>query len=122
MAGPQRPPTNPDALARLWNNMVLAWRLMFDRRVRGSAKLIPVVMLAYILSPIDLIPDILLPFGVVDDLGAFLLGLQLFIHSAPPDVVDEYRQRVARKRRGHFRPDEPKVIDAEYEVRDDEDA
>jgi len=121
----QQPP-DPDLLTRLWNDLVVAWRLAFDRRVSGTVKLIPLAMVAYILSPIDLIPDIFLPFGVVDDLSALLIGLQLFIHSAPPEVVAEYRRRFSRRgQRGKINPgepaDEPRIIEGEYEVRDKRD-
>ncbi|MBN1202906.1 MAG: DUF1232 domain-containing protein [Anaerolineae bacterium] len=123
MSANKRPAKDPDLLGRFWNDLVLSWRLVFDRRVAGTVKLIPLAMLAYILSPIDLIPDLFVPFGVVDDLGALLLGLQLFIHSAPPGVVDEYRGRVRRAPRGDrvkAAPDEPKVIEGKYEVWDDD--
>jgi uncharacterized membrane protein YkvA (DUF1232 family) len=78
----------------------------------------------YILSPIDLIPDLFLPFGIVDDLTAFILGLQLFIMNAPPDVVEEYRTGKKRHAiRDEAPPDtqgkSPQIIEGEYEVRDD---
>ncbi len=115
----QRKQADPDLLARLWQNLVLSWRLMFDRRVSGTAKLIPMAMLAYILSPIDLLPDVLLPFGVVDDIGVLLLGLQWFIRSAPPGVVDEYRG--GRRAPAQVQdPDAPQIIDGEYHVYGDD--
>lgn len=125
---PQRPP-DPDLLTRLFRDLALAARLVFDRRVSGKAKLIPLAMLAYLLSPIDLIPDIFLPLGVVDDITALLVGLQLFIHSAPPDVVREYREgrrrTQAERLRLHETPDprragQGRIIDGEYTVRDDD--
>lgn len=115
----QRKQADPDLLARLWQNLVLSWRLMFDRRVSGTAKLIPVAMLAYILSPIDLLPDVLLPFGVADDIGVLLLGLQWFIRSAPPGVVDEYRAGRRAPTQAHD-PDAPQIIDGEYHAYDDD--
>ncbi len=120
MAGQkQKQPPEADLLRRLWDDLAVAGRLIFDRRVSGSAKLIPVAMIAYVLSPIDLIPDFLLPFGVVDDLTAVLIGLQLFLHSAPPGVVEEYRRRFKHKHRDDsFVPDDSRVIDGEYEVRE----
>lgn len=105
---------SPDLLSRLFNDAVLAWRLILDRRVSAAVKLIPVAMIAYILSPIDLIPDFLLPFGVVDDLSALLLGLQLFLRSVPQDVVEEYR-RSKRKKNGPF------IIEGDYEVTERQD-
>lgn len=112
---------NPDLLARLWADMVLAGRLLFDRRVSGTARLIPLLTALYILSPIDLLPDVLLPFGVVDDLSAFLVGLQWFIHAAPREVVDEYRGVRPRRQAGGYRPPEQaRIIEGEYEVHSEE--
>jgi uncharacterized membrane protein YkvA (DUF1232 family) len=118
---------DPDLLARFWQNLVLAVRLLFDGRVAATAKLIPALVLAYILSPIDLIPEVFLPFGVVDDLGVLVLGLQMFILSSPREVVEEYRNK--RKAGDLHEPDddqgqpedEPKVIEGSYSVREDED-
>lgn len=110
-------PRDPDLLSRLWNSLTLSWRLMFDRRVGVGAKMIPLAVLAYIFSPIDFVPELLLgPFGAVDDVGALLLGLQLFIRSAPPAVVEEYRNRLAGKMK---RSEDTNVIEGEYRVRDD---
>lgn len=117
----QKREANPDLLARLWSDTVLGWRLLFDRRVSGSAKLIPLLIIFYILSPIDLVPDVLLPFGVVDDLSAFLLGLQMFIRSAPRDVVDEHRGLRSRPQPGGYTPPQnAQIIEGEYEIRDED--
>lgn len=125
MAKPKQSNPNPDLLTQLWHNMVLTWRLVFDRRVSGSLKLIPMAMIAYILSPIDLLPDIFVPFGVVDDIGALVLGLQLFIRNAPPDVVAEYREGKKKRAAPGTPPyvrggDEPHVIEGQYSVHDDD--
>jgi uncharacterized membrane protein YkvA (DUF1232 family) len=121
MTKQKRQKADPDLLARFLSDVVLSLRLMLDRRVGVMTKLIPVVMIGYILSPLDLIPDLLLPFGVMDDIGALLLGLQFFIRSAPPGVVDEYRRGRSESvpRQGTFEPNEPKVIEGFYEVKDD---
>jgi uncharacterized membrane protein YkvA (DUF1232 family) len=112
---------NPDLLTRFVNDVVLSARLMFDRRVSSTAKLIPVIMLIYLISPLDLIPELAFgPFGLIDDITVMLVGFQLFIHSVPPDVVREYREG---KPPSHERPlrsgDEPQIIDGEYIVHDD---
>lgn len=120
MAKQKRSEYSPDLLSRLWNNLMLSGRLLLDRRVGSGTKLIPLLMALYILSPIDLLPDVLLPFGVVDDLGALVFGLQMFIHNAPPEVVEEYRGRITgagkRKRKA---PEDQNVIEGQYEVKDD---
>ncbi len=102
--------TDPAFLGRLWNNVSLSARLMLDRRVRMSTKLIPLAMIAYILSPIDLIPEFLLPFGLADDLSVFLLGLQWFIRSVPPDIVAQYQAKRSQPKQ---------IIEGDYQVKEE---
>ncbi|MBN2306192.1 MAG: DUF1232 domain-containing protein [Anaerolineae bacterium] len=107
---------DPDLLIKLWQQLSLTWRLIIDGRVSATLKFIPALMVAYILSPVDLIPDVFLPFGVLDDIGALLLGLQLFIRSAPPDIVAEHRARM----RGRS-SQEADVIEGQYTVQGERD-
>lgn len=118
----QRKPPNPDLLTRILKDVALCTRLMFDRRVSSTAKLIPLAMLGYLISPLDLIPELAFgPLGIIDDVTAVLVGLQLFIHSAPPDVVREYREG---KPPPHERPlhpgKEPTIIEGDYIVHHDD--
>lgn len=53
----------------------LLFRLMTDRRVRLLDKALVLGVVAYIVMPVDLLPDILGVLGWTDDL--FLLGLAL---------------------------------------------
>ena len=48
-----------------------------DRKLTPGAKVVLGLGIAYIISPIDLIPDVGLPLGIVDDtvLAAVLLGI-----------------------------------------------
>jgi len=69
----------------------LAWRLLRDARVPGWAKMIPVAGALYLLSPIDILPEALLPLlGEVDDVVILLLAVKLFIDLSPPGVVREH--------------------------------
>ena len=87
-------PDHPGALRALLERTVLTWRLFWDRRVGVGPKLIPCAAVVYWISPIDLLPAILLrplaPLGVLDDVGVILLALNLFIQVSPPDVVKEH--------------------------------
>ena len=67
----------------------LAWKLLWDKRVSGFTKLVPLATLVYLFLPIDLLPDPVLGLGQVDDLVMILLGLRMFISLCPPDVVAE---------------------------------
>ena len=68
----------------------LAWRLFRDQRVPVWTKLIPPLVLTYIIFPVDLIPDLTVGLGQLDDIAVLLLGLKLFIELSPPDVVREH--------------------------------
>lgn len=77
-----------DALLVLPDLAVLVLRLLRDARVRPGDKAIAVLGLAYVLSPIDLLPEFLFgPLGLLDD--AFLLALTVsrLVNRVHPDVV-----------------------------------
>ena len=69
----------------------LILRLIGDRRVNPWLKVIPVAGLAYLISPFDLIPDIMLPvIGELDDAAILWLTNYLFIELCPPEIVNEH--------------------------------
>jgi uncharacterized membrane protein YkvA (DUF1232 family) len=51
-------------------------KLIYSICLRGKSIVIFVVALAYIISPIDLIPDYIIGLGQIDD--AVILGLSLY--------------------------------------------
>jgi hypothetical protein len=55
--------------------------------VPGWTKLIPVGAVLYILLPVDIVPDVFLGLGQLDDLGVLLLGLRAFIAVCPRAAV-----------------------------------
>jgi uncharacterized membrane protein YkvA (DUF1232 family) len=57
------------------------------------AKLFVAGIVAYALSPIDLIPDFVPILGYLDDLILIPLGLALAIRMVPPPVLAECRER-----------------------------
>ena len=59
------------------------------------AKLLALIVVAYALSPIDLIPDFIPVLGYLDDLVLIPLGLMLVIRLIPADVLAECRQKSA---------------------------
>jgi uncharacterized membrane protein YkvA (DUF1232 family) len=85
---------SPGFWMNLANSFRVAWRLMWDRRVPAGAKLVPILTVLYILSPIDLVPDVVLGLGQLDDLAILLLGTQLFIAVSPKDIVERIRAEI----------------------------
>src|SRR5512142_1040597 len=95
----------------------LILRLIGDRRVSPWLKIIPVAGLVYLISPLDLIPDIALPIiGELDDAAVLWLTNVVFIELCPPEVVDEHVKALTANVR---RSTDDDVIDAEsVEVKD----
>jgi uncharacterized membrane protein YkvA (DUF1232 family) len=75
----------PGFIKGLINEVRLAWRLFRDPRVPLGLKLIPPTALIYTLSPIDLLPDIVLGLGQLDDLAVLVLGVRMFVEMCPPE-------------------------------------
>jgi uncharacterized membrane protein YkvA (DUF1232 family) len=74
------------------SQFALAWKLIWDPRVPLSTKLVPLVVVAYVLLPFDIVPDAFLGLGQVDDLVLVLVGLRTFVSLCPPEVVSAYRK------------------------------
>src|SRR5215212_4855627 len=74
-----------------------------DPRVPWYARLFVAVVVAYALSPIDLIPDFIPVLGYLDDLILVPLGLALALRMVPPHVLGECRAR-AREELADARP------------------
>ncbi len=73
----------------------LIFRLLGDRRVSPWLKIIPVAGMAYLFSPLDIIPDIALPIiGELDDAAILWLTNYLFIELCPPEVVQEHVKKL----------------------------
>lgn len=79
----------------VWDNLVLSWRLYRDPRVSNWLKRLPIVMaIIYLVVPFDLIPDVFIGVGQLDDLGVIglmALSLTWLPRFAPREVVEEYR-------------------------------
>jgi uncharacterized membrane protein YkvA (DUF1232 family) len=99
----------------------LAWQLLWDGRVPFSTKLVPVLALLYLISPIDLVPDALLGVGQVDDLVVLLIGLRMFVSLCPPEIVSEYMKFANPNSRHAERAEDqdPEIIELEARVSSD---
>ena len=85
------------ARARLIKGDVIALSLAVRHpRVPWYAKVVAACVVAYALSPIDLIPDFIPVLGYLDDLVLVPLGVALVIRLIPADVLAECRARAHR--------------------------
>jgi uncharacterized membrane protein YkvA (DUF1232 family) len=67
-----------------------------DRRTPWYAKLLAAAIVAYALSPIDLIPDFVPVLGYLDELIVLPLGILLAVQLVPKDLMEEYRATATR--------------------------
>jgi uncharacterized membrane protein YkvA (DUF1232 family) len=73
----------------LGSQVKLILRLLRDGRVNPLLKLIPVVSVIYLISPLDaFIP-------VIDDAVVLCLGMYAFVELSPVEIVTEHRAAIA---------------------------
>jgi uncharacterized membrane protein YkvA (DUF1232 family) len=67
-----------------------------DPRVPWYARLLVGGVVAYALSPLDLIPDVIPVLGYLDDMVLIPLGIALALRLIPPPVLAECRREAQR--------------------------
>ena len=77
-------------IRQLPNYLRLLFGLLTDRRVGNVDKLLVVGAIAYILAPIDLIPDFIPFLGEVDDIYLLVIALQRLISNAGSRVLVDH--------------------------------
>lgn len=70
-----------------------------DPRVPWYAKALALLVAAYALSPIDLVPDFIPVLGYLDDLILVPLGILLVVRLIPADIMAEHRAAAQSQRR-----------------------
>lgn len=89
--------SNAKQWARLIKRDVHAvWLAARDPRTPWLAKVLALVVAAYAVSPIDLIPDFIPVLGYLDDLIIVPLGIMLVVRLIPPEVMNEHRETAAQ--------------------------
>jgi uncharacterized membrane protein YkvA (DUF1232 family) len=73
-----------------------------DPRTPRIAKIVAAAVVAYALSPIDLIPDFIPVIGYLDDLVLVPLGVVLAVRLIPAALLAEFRQMASQRERGRL--------------------
>ena len=79
--------------------LMIAYR---DPRTPWTAKAWVLLVVAYALSPIDLIPDFIPVLGYLDDLILLPLGIALAVRLVPPKVMDDARKTATQATRSRI--------------------
>lgn len=75
------------------------WLAARDPRTPLLAKVLALIVAAYAVSPIDLIPDFIPIIGYLDDLIIVPLGIMLVVRLIPAEVMREHRETAAQASR-----------------------
>lgn len=84
-----------DWLFRLRRDAAVLYLALRDPRVPWYVKLLAGAVVAYALSPIDLVPDFIPVLGWLDDVVLVGLGLWLALRLMPQGLLAEYRDKAA---------------------------
>ncbi len=68
-----------------------------DPRVPWYAKILILLLLGYLVSPIDLIPDFIPVIGYLDDLLIFSLTIYILIRLIPKEVFQECKDKASNE-------------------------
>ncbi len=70
-------------VARLATYLLALWKLFKHPQTPRPAKLVAIAVLAYVVSPIDLIPDVIPILGQLDDLTIIASGVVMVTRLTP---------------------------------------
>ena len=101
-------------IASLVSQVRLAVRLLREPRVSTFAKAVPFLAALYLVSPLDIIPDVLPILGQIDDLVIAFIALQAFVRLCPQPAVAFHRTAIAEGRRYAPMSSTDCFIDAEW--------
>ncbi|MDY0152263.1 MAG: YkvA family protein [Candidatus Cloacimonas sp.] len=68
---------------------ILVCRLAVDKRVPGKQKLMAAGIVAYVIMPLDIIPDFVPVIGHVDDLVLVVMGLNMVLNEIDPKILSD---------------------------------
>lgn len=65
----------------------LLWRLFKDKRVEVKTKILVGALIAYIASPVDVLPDFIPLIGRIDDVAIVFFAMNKIINEIPEEVI-----------------------------------
>src|SRR5262245_54186690 len=106
--------SRPKTVRSLMQQLRLATRLLREPRVPAVVKIIPGLGAAYLLSPIDFVPDFIPGLGQLDDLAVLVFALEFFIRMCPTPAQIFHREAIAEGRPFSPMPIHDNIIEAHW--------
>ncbi len=82
-----------EAANKLKREIVPIYFALYDKRTPLLAKILALITVGYLLSPIDLIPDFIPVLGILDDLLLVPFLITITLKLIPREVIEEVRKR-----------------------------
>jgi len=76
---------------KLKSHVHALYRGMHDPRVPWYVKALTLLVIAYVVSPIDIIPDFIPVIGLLDEVILVPLALSLIVRLMPQEVMQDYQ-------------------------------
>jgi uncharacterized membrane protein YkvA (DUF1232 family) len=80
----------PEKLEKMKNEVKILAMTMKDPRCSKKARIAGPLLVAYVLNPVDLVPDFIPGLGFADDLIILMITLPLIKGMIPDDLWEEY--------------------------------
>ena len=104
----------PSLLRALWRDIRLSGRLLREPRVPWWAKVTLPIAALYFASPLDILPDVIIGLGELDDLLVLYGSLKTFLFLCPRDVVAFHTRALEHRQPFSPMPPDDIVVDATF--------
>jgi uncharacterized membrane protein YkvA (DUF1232 family) len=84
----------PLLIWRFRKDLLMVWEMLKSPAAPKRAKFVALAAIAYVISPIDLVPDIAPILGWIDDAAVLVGLLSLSLKMLPADLHAEFRRKV----------------------------
>ena len=93
-----------ETIKKIYTGVITFWLALREKRLPISSKVIAFVMIAYALSPVDLIPDFIPVIGLLDEVLLIPVFLGLLFTITPKQITREYSRLATAYIEGQPKP------------------
>ena len=76
--------------------ILLLYQMIVSNTVSIADKAIIIAALGYFISPLDIIPDIIIGTGFIDDVSVMLIALRQVVKNITPEIKQQAKERLGK--------------------------